>query len=128
MRCSRLKLGCSRSVVGFCVADEELELELGGIPPLLGGTLPSGEQTAELAPARQNLYSHFHVSHCTQVKSTTQSIPDAVRNALADGLKMFLQVCKFLSGESRCVWLRARGEAGRSWGHKVVSWGGRGVT
>ena len=82
---------------------------------------PSSRQPANI------LYSHFHVSHCTQVKSTTQSIPDAVRNARAGALKMFLQLCKVASGESRCVWLRARGEAGRSWGHKVVSWGGWGV-
>ena len=113
--------------MGFCVADEELELELDGRRPAGGVQLP---QVSKRPSSRQTvniLYSHFRVSDCTQVKSTTQSIPDAVRNALADGLKMFLQVCKFLSGESRCVWLRARGEAGRSWGHKVVSWGGWGV-
>ena len=78
--------------MGFCVADEELELKLGGIPPARGGTLPSGEQTAELAPARQNLYSHFRLYDCTQVKLTTQQNPYAVRNARADALKIFLQV------------------------------------
>ena len=114
--------------MGFCIADEELELAQDGIPGLLGGTLSSGKQTAELAPARQSLYSHFRLSDCTQVKSTTQQNPDAVRNAAADALKIFLHLCKFLSGESRCVWLMARGGAGRSWGHKVVSWGGRGVS